>query len=490
MTENKSQKVQVAIVGSGFGGLCMAIQLQQAGISDFVVLEKEGEVGGTWRDNDYPGAACDVQSHLYSFSFAGNPNWSQRYPGWQEIQTYIHDTVEHYHLRQKILFNATVMAAELNEASGRWLVTLADGRTFDTQFLVQATGPLHHPSIPNLPGIERFKGEAFHSACWNHEVDLTDKNVVSIGTGGSAIQYIPEIAPQAKKLTVFQRSAAWVLARDERRYSALRKKLFKWLPLLRKLHRLIIYLINESRVLPISNPKMGKIVRAIALKDLYKTIVDPALREKLTPDYMVGCKRILISNRYFPTFNRDNVELVTSGIKEVREFSVVDMDGNEHPADCLVYGTGFISDPRIYMKDYAVKGIGGRDLREDWKDGAEAYYGICINGYPNLFQLVGPNTGLGHNSVIFMIENQVQYVLRAIQHTLEHQLRFLHLTADAQKQFNDDLQERLKGTVWESGCNSWYQQADGRNIVIWPGTTLRYQHELRRIRLQDFDQVY
>jgi len=481
------RQVEAAIVGAGFGGLCMAIQLKKAGITDFVILEKGEDVGGTWRDNTYPGAACDVQSHLYSFSFEGNPDWSMRYPGWKEIQDYIHRTTDKYSIRPFVQYDAEVTGAEFNEKTGRWLITLGNGGQLDARHFILATGPLHVPAVPNIPGLADFKGKTFHSAQWDHDYDLTNKNVVSIGTGGSAIQYLPEIAPKVKKVSVFQRSAAWVLPRDVRSYSALDKKLFKAFPAMRKLHRLRLYLTNESRVLPIIHARLAKPLQVLAKAFLDYQVKDKKTRKQLTPDYTIGCKRILISNKYYPMFNRDNVELVTDGIQEIKEHSVIDRNGKEHPADAIILGTGFVTDPRVYMKDFTLTGLPGRDIHTDWKDGAEAYYGVSVNGYPNMFQLVGPNTGLGHNSIIFMIEQQVEYIVRCMQTMKQKGASYMDLKAGAQEVFNDDVQKRQIGTVWASGCKSWYQQADGKNVVIWPGTTVRYSRELHNV---DFDAVY
>ncbi|MCG8671516.1 MAG: NAD(P)/FAD-dependent oxidoreductase [Pseudomonadales bacterium] len=484
------RNVEAAIVGAGFGGLCMAIKLQEAGITDFVILEKHPEdVGGTWRDNTYPGAACDVQSHLYSYSFEGNPDWSMRYPGWREIRDYIERTTDKYGIRRYVQFDAEVVAAEFNKESGRWLVTLADGQQLNARYFILATGPLHVPHIPNFPGLDNFKGEAFHSAQWNHDFDLTGKRVISIGTGGSAIQYAPEIAPKVNKLTLFQRTPAWVIPRDMRKYSDFDKRLFKRFPLMRKLHRLRLYATNEARVFPILHSRLAQTFQFIAGSFLKHQIKDRELRKKLTPNYTIGCKRVLISNAYYPMFNRDNVELVTEGIKEIREHSVVDAQGVEHPADAIIFGTGFVTDPRIYMKDFKLTGLPGHSIQQDWKEGAEAYYGITVSGYPNMFQLVGPNTGLGHNSVIFMIENQVEYIMKCLQTMEGTGASYMDLKQSAQTKFNQGLQERLKGTVWTSGCQSWYQQADGRNVVIWPGTTWRYQQELKKVDKAAYDWV-
>lgn len=470
----ETRHVDVVILGAGFGGLCMAIKLREAGNDNFVILEKGSEVGGTWRDNSYPGCACDVQSHMYSFSFEGKADWTKRYAPWNEIQGYILNTTEKYGIRPFVRFNQEVVAAHFDERQAVWEIRTADGNSWHARHFVLASGPLHVPAIPNIPGLESFKGKVFHSAQWDHQYDLRGKNVVSIGTGGSAIQYVPEIAPEVKQLYVFQRTPAWVIPRDERKYLEIEKTLFAKVPLLRKLHRARLYWTNESRVWPIFNPAVAKTLQNLAKAFIRIQVKDPAIAKKLTPDYTIGCKRVLISNKYYPTFNRKNVELVTDSIKEIREHSIVTKDGKERPADCIILGTGFIVDPRIYMKDFALTGLGGRDLRNDWKDGAEAYYGITVSGYPNMYQLVGPNSGLGHNSIIFMIEAQVHYILECLKLLKEKNADYINLKADAQYKFNEDLQKEFEDTVWSTGCSSWYQQEDGRNVAIWPNSTWKF----------------
>lgn len=483
---NPTREVDVVVVGAGFGGLCMGIKLLEAGRTNFVILEKADEVGGTWRDNTYPGCACDVQSHMYSYSFEGKPDWSKRYAPWNEIQGYIRETTEKHGLRRYIEHGQEVSSAIWDEPAARWTVTTARGDTFRARHFVLATGPLHVPHIPSLPGLDRFEGRVFHSARWDHDYDFEGKNVVSIGTGGSAIQYVPEIAPKVKQLTVMQRTPAWVIPRDERAYSSLEKKLFARFPALRKLHRARLYWTNESRVWPIFNPGLAKTLQKLAEAFIRTQVKDPEVRRKLTPDYTIGCKRVLISNAYYPTFNRPNVELVTESIREIRERSVVTADGVERPADCIVLGTGFVVDPRIYMKDFELRGVGGRRLQDDWKDAAEAYLGVTVTGYPNMYQLVGPNSGLGHNSIIFMIEAQVRYVLECLSLLEERKADALDVRPEAQRAFNEEVQEALVGTVWSTGCTSWYQQDGGRNVAIWPWSTWRYWLRTRRVREEDY----
>lgn len=486
--EGMTRSVKVAIVGGGFGGLCMAIKLREAGIDDFLLLEKAAEVGGTWRENNYPGCACDVQSHMYSYSFAANPDWSHRYSGWREIQSYILRTAEEYGMYGYTRFNAEVDAARFDEETALWTLHLKDGSHLICQHWVLASGPLHVPSIPAFPGLERFKGKVFHSSKWDHGYDLAGKKVVSVGTGASAIQYVPKIAPQVARLTVVQRTPGWIVPRDERAYSERTKKLFRRFPVLRKLHRARLYWSNESRVLPIFHPRLAKLLEKGVKQFIRHQVKDPETARRLTPDYRLGCKRIMISNRYYPTFNRDNVELVTEGVKEIREHSIVFNDGSEREMDCLVLGTGFVVDPRIYMKDFEITGLGGRRLQDDWKNASEAYLGISVAGYPNLFQMVGPNTGLGHNSIIFMIECQAHYIIDAIRRLDIKGGDYVDVKRDVMDAFNEKLQKDVQGTVWQmGGCSSWYQQADGKNVAIWPYATWRYWMKTRRVDESAFE---
>ncbi|MDR3417770.1 MAG: NAD(P)/FAD-dependent oxidoreductase [Nevskia sp.] len=481
--------VDVAIVGAGFGGLCMAIKLLEAGRGDFVILEKGNEVGGTWRDNTYPGAACDVQSHLYSYSFAPKTDWSKRYAGWREIQDYILKVTDDYRLRPFIRFGQEVVSAQFDQEQGRWIIGTRSGDTIVARHWVLASGPLHVPAIPQIPGLDKFKGKLFHSAQWDHGYDLAGKNVVSIGTGGSAIQYVPEIAPKVKQLYVFQRTPAWVIPRDERAYSALRKAIFALVPGARRLHRARLYWSNESRVWPIFHPAIARTLQKLVLRFMHMQVKDPALREKLTPQYTIGCKRVLISNVYYPTFNRPNVELVTDSIREVRAHSVVTQDGVERPADCIVLGTGFVVDPRVYMNNFTLTGRDGHTLGQDWQRAPEAYLGTVVSGYPNMFMLVGPGSALGHNSIIFMIEAQVHYILECLRQLERNKADYLDLKPEVQRTFNDTLQQNLKRSVWSTGCQSWYQTAEGVNFTIWPWSTWRFWLRTQRVDAAEYEWV-
>lgn len=477
---------KVAIIGAGCGGIAMAIRLQQHGIYDFIILEKGSDFGGTWRDNHYPGAACDVQSHLYSLSFAPKSNWSKRYAEAPEIFSYIQDLVTDYNLRAFCRLNTEVLAAHYQAERCLWQLQLQDQSILEAQFVIFASGPLHIPQIPDILGIEKFQGKVFHSAQWDHTYDLSGKNVASIGTGGSAIQYIPEIAPKCKQLYVMQRTAAWVIPRDERAYPNLEKKLFKKYDWFRKLHRTRLYWSNESRVVPIVKPGIMKFTQKLAELFIKYEVKNPELARKLTPDYIMGCKRILVSNKYFPTFNRHNVELVTEKIQELTEHSIITQDGKERPIDCLIYGTGFITDPRIYMKNFQCTGLDGAELNEVWKQGAESYYVIRMKDFPNLFQLLGPNTLLAHNSVIFMIEAQVEYILQLMQLVDRSQSDAIMVKDQAQDAFNQQVQHMFEKTVWQSGCVSWYQQEGGKNFALWPTYTWKYWLKTKKPNAADY----
>lgn len=477
---------RIAIIGAGFGGLAMAIRLLESNIQDFIILEKASEIGGTWRENQYPGAACDVQSHLYSLSFSPKTDWSKRYAEAPEIYQYMQTLTTQHQLQSYIRFNTEVSSARYLENKCIWELKLNQTEILTAQFVIFASGPLHVPQIPYIAGIEKFTGKVFHSSQWDHNYDLNNKNVASIGTGGSAIQYIPEIAEKVKQLYVLQRTAAWVIPRDERRYLPLEKTLFKRFDWFRKIHRARLYWSNESRVVPIMKPQVMKYAQKLAEAYIRHQVKDSATAEKLVPNYIMGCKRILVSNKYYPSFNRKNVELVTDDILELTEDSIITQDGKKRAIDCLIYGTGFVTNPRIYLKSFSCTGLNHVELTEAWKNGAESYYGISTKGFPNLFQLLGPNTVLGHNSVIFMIESQVNYILQLIEMTQKTQSQAIVVKADTQDQFNQHLQSQFTNTIWQSGCVSWYQQEDGKNFSLWPTYTWKYWLKTRKVNPADY----
>jgi cation diffusion facilitator CzcD-associated flavoprotein CzcO len=486
-TENhKIGKTQIAIIGGGFGGIAMAIRLLQNGIQDFTILEKASDFGGTWRENRYPGAACDVQSHMYSLSFAPKTDWTKRYAEAPEIFDYIQGLIARFKLVQYARLQCEVLSAVYLEDECQWQLILNDQSTLIAQYVIFASGPLHVPQIPQIPGIETFKGKVFHSSQWDHGYDLLGKTVASIGTGGSAIQYIPEIAPQTERLYVFQRTAAWVIPRDERLYKDLEKKLFAKFDWFRKLHRARLYWSNESRVVPIVKPLTMKYAQKLAEVFIRYQVKDKTIAKKLTPDYIMGCKRILVSNKYFPAFNRKNVELITDDIQELTADSIITQDGKIRKIDCLIYGTGFITDPRIYLKSFSCTGLNGIELKDAWKDGAESFYGISTKGFPNLFQLLGPNTVLAHNSVVFMIESQVEYILQMMDLVAKTHSQAIAVKGHVQDQFNQHVQTMMGGTVWQSGCVSWYQQDGGKNFALWPTYTWKYWLNTKKMNPADY----
>ncbi len=472
---------QVLIIGSGFAGLGMAIKLREAGIEDFQILERGSDVGGTWRDNHYPGCACDVQSHLYSFSFEPNPDWTRMFARQPEIRAYLEKCASKYDLRRHIVFGANVRNARYDEAAAVWTVTTEDGRSFNGNVLVSGMGGLSNPAMPNVKGLEKFNGKAFHSAHWDHSYDLTGKKVAVIGTGASAIQFVPQLQKVAGQVDLYQRTAPWIMPKPDREIGQIERVLYRKFPVLQNAYRTAIYWMLESRVLGFAvNPKLMSMVEGIARGHIKKQIKDPALRAKVTPDYTIGCKRILISNDYYPALAQENVEVITDAIAEVRGNSIVDSNGVERKVDAIIYGTGFkAQDP---MPRGTVFGKGGIDLLDAWKHGPEAYLGLSVAGFPNFFMLVGPNTGLGHNSMVFMIESQVAYVMDALKTMKAKNLRAVDVKPDAQVTFNKGIQGQLSKTVWTSGCKSWYVDANGKNTTLWPGFTFVYRGKTRRFK--------
>ncbi|WP_394837325.1 NAD(P)/FAD-dependent oxidoreductase [Pendulispora rubella] len=478
------QHVTVAIIGTGFSGLCMAIKLKEAGIDDFVLLERAGAIGGTWRDNTYPGCACDVPSHLYSLSFEPSASWSRAYAPQSEIRAYLERCFDKYHVRPHVRFHAKVVSAEFEDE--RWRIRIEGGEDLTADILVSGVGGLSNPAYPKLRGRERFRGEQFHSALWNHDYDLTGKRVAVIGTGASAIQFIPEIQPKVGQLTLFQRTAPWIIRRDDRAFHPVEKFLFEKVPAVRWLYRQKIYWQHEWRAFGFTiYPPMLKAAALMGKANIRRSIKNPELRKKVTPNYTPGCKRILKSDDYYQSLDKPNVEVLTTGIAEVKEHSIVTDDGREVPVDAIIYGTGFAV--HEYIGPVQIRGRDGADLATAWKDGAEAYLGTTISGFPNLFMLTGPNTGLGHNSMVYMIESQVHYVMECIKLMRERSLSFVDVREDLQKQYNESLQNRLKGSVWSTGCASWYLNEQGKNTTLWPSFTFAFRARTRRFVPADYE---
>jgi cation diffusion facilitator CzcD-associated flavoprotein CzcO len=478
--------VHVAIVGAGFAGLGMAIRLRQMGVDDFVVLERRDDVGGTWHDNTYPGCQCDVPSHLYSFSFAPNPDWSRTFSLQPEIEAYLRRVAREFGVIDNVRLNCAVADARWDEDRARWCIETSNG-SLEADVVVSAVGGLSEPSIPEVPGLERFQGAMWHSAAWDHDHDLSGERVAVIGTGASAIQFVPRIQPDVAKLHVFQRTPPWIMPHPDRRITPIEKRLFKRVPALQKLVRDAIYWGRESFVVGFMHPKvMQYAAERVAKRHLHKQVPDPELRRKVTPRYRLGCKRVLLSNDYLPTLREPNVELVTDGIAEVREHSIVTSDGTEREVDAIVFGTGFkIMDMPVAEQ---IHGRGGRTLADVWDGTPQAHRGITIAGFPNAFMLMGPNTGLGHTSVVFMIESQIAYIADALRTMRERGAGVVEVRPEAQEASNRAVQERLQGSVWNTGgCASWYLDDQGRNATIWPGFTFTYKKETMKFDAEAYD---
>jgi cation diffusion facilitator CzcD-associated flavoprotein CzcO len=473
---------RVGIIGAGFSGLGMAIRLKQEGIHDFTVLERADDLGGTWRENSYPGCACDVPSHLYSFSFAPNPGWSHIFARQPEILEYLRDCARRFGVLPHIRYGHGVTGARWNDDLGRWVIE-TEGGTVTAQVIVAAAGPLSQPSIPKLPGLERFAGTTFHSAQWDHDHDLTGKRVAVIGTGASAIQFVPEIQPKVGKLHVFQRTPPWVLARPEHEITATEKRLLRRVPGLQKTIRSAIYWGAEGGILGLAyDARLVRPVEALGRRHIRRQVRDPELRRKLTPDYRLGCKRVLASDSYYPALTAPNAELVTDPIARVRKGAIVSEDGTVRDVDTIIFGTGFhvTDNPMMEM----VRGRDGQSLAEVWRGSPSAYLGMTVPGFPNGFLMVGPNTGLGNNSIVFMIEAQVRYVLGALKAMEEEGLAAIEVKPEVHRAFQDEVQARMPGSVWtDGGCRSWYLDENGRNSTLWPDFTWRYALRTRNFEI-------
>jgi cation diffusion facilitator CzcD-associated flavoprotein CzcO len=475
------------VVGAGFAGLGMAIKLDEAGETDFLVIEKDSDVGGTWRANTYPGAACDVPSQLYSFSFAPNPDWSRSFSPQPEIHAYLRRVARESGVLDRVAFDTVLEEARYDEQAQRWVVRTNRGEVTATT-LISGSGGLSEPRLPEIDGIEDFQGELFHSARWDHDVDLTGKRVAVIGTGASSIQLVPEVAKVAGHVDVYQRTAPYVIPRNDRRYTRLERLLFRHVPAVQKAYRTATYWARESYVPAFTwQPRLATPARRAALLNIARGIPDPALRERVTPDYAIGCKRILISNSYYPALARDHVDLVTDRIAKVTGDAVVTVDGVERPVDVLVVATGFHTTEQPIAE--RIHGRGGRSLSQVWADtGMASYKGTTTHGFPNLFQLVGANTALGHSSMVFMIESQVAYVLDAIASMRVNRYAAIEPRRDAQDAWNRDLQRRMRRTVWSTGgCSSWYLDDHGRNTTLWPRTTYTFRSLLSRFDVDAYD---
>ena len=479
-------ELPIAIVGAGFAGIASAIRLLQAGIRSFRIFERAGEIGGTWRDNTYPGAACDVPSHVYSLSFEPHPGWTRVYAESSEIQAYLLGLVEKWGLREFLRPNAEIVEARWDEAKGTWTLETAAGESYEARAVLSGVGGLVDPSWPDLKGMQSFRGEAMHTARWNHAYDFAGRRVGVIGTGASAVQVVPALAQTVEKLVVFQRTAAWVMPKRDRVYSEEDRSFFARHPLALRASRLGHYWLSEALgpMVFLDAPRLKARVEAQSLRHLARSVKDPELRRKLRPSFQFGCKRVLISDDYWASFARGNVELVTEPIEEIVPDGVRTGDGRVRELDALVYATGFALN--IGKAPFRVIGRGGRSLDDAWRGGAVAYKGLAVHGFPNWFILMGPNTGPGHTSVLVYTEAQIAHALGAIRR-LRAGAKAVDVRQEVQDRYNAGLQRRMKHMVWSSGCRSWYLSPDGKNHSLYPGFAAEYALRARRFRAGDYE---
>ncbi|GAA1900311.1 flavin-containing monooxygenase [Actinomadura bangladeshensis] len=479
----------VAIVGSGFSGLGLAIGLKRAGLTGFTVFERAGDVGGVWRENTYPGAACDAPSHLYSYSFEPKHDWSRRFAPQPEILDYLRACARKYGVMEHMAFGTEITAAEFDAGSGRWTLRTAGGETREADVLVSACGQLSRPSVPDIPGLESFGGTVFHSAEWDHGRDLSGREIAVVGNGASAVQFVPRIAPEAARLTVFQREPQWVGWKWDRRYPRARSWLNRRVPVLQRLSRLGVFVWFEVLLNPMLISPRGRRVLSAHIRALCRTtrwsVRDKEMRRNLTPDYELGCKRVLVSSDYYRSLNLPHVDVVTSAIVKVTPDAVVTADGRSHPADTIIMGTGFRS--HGFVAPMRVTGLDGRALEDAWRDGPRAYLGLAVAGFPNFFLMYGPNTNVGSGSVVHMLESQIAYIVQAVRALRDPEVLYMDVREGVLSAFDERLQRRLGRTVWNAGgCGSWYLRGDGRNASNWPGSMLDYRRRTRRLDPSDY----
>ncbi|MCB9700071.1 MAG: NAD(P)/FAD-dependent oxidoreductase [Alphaproteobacteria bacterium] len=485
MSDRPAGSCRVLILGAGMSGICAGIHLRRRGIDDFLILEKADRIGGTWRDNRYPGIACDVPSHLYSFSFEPNPDWSRLYSPGAEIQAYFEHCVDKYGLTPHLRLGREATGAVWDEHERVWRVTTAGGEVYEARVLMPAVGALHHPNIPEIPGIEAFEGRAFHSARWPDDVDLAGQRVAVVGSAASAVQIVPELAQVASSLTVFQRTPNWIRPRNDLRYAEAFKRAARLVPALGKLHRLQIYGLMEARFpMFLGEGRVQRKERKLCLDHLAAQVPDPELRRALTPDYPPGCKRMLVSDDYYPALCQPHVHLETHGIEQVVAHGVRTVDGRVHEVDAIVWATGF--QVAADLTRFPIAGRGGRTLEEAWHRIVAAHRSLTVPGFPNLFLLFGPNSGLGHSSIIFMVERQVEYVMQCLEALGADPMATIEPTEQAFEEHNAELQRAMARTVWRSGCKSWYQDDHGEIFTLWPHSTLRFWAEMRRMRPEEY----
>ncbi|MET4047709.1 MULTISPECIES: NAD(P)/FAD-dependent oxidoreductase [unclassified Rhodococcus (in: high G+C Gram-positive bacteria)] len=480
------KSVHVLVVGAGFAGIAAVSRiLRDDPDADVLVIERAHDVGGTWRDNTYPGCACDVPTSLYSFSFAPSPEWSHTFARQPEIYRYLRGVVDKSGLGNRIITDCSLDSARWDAAQNLWIVETSKG-IVHADVLVAATGALSTPKFPDVPGLEKFTGTVFHSATWDHEQDLTGRRIAVIGTGASAVQFVPEIVDRAERLTVFQRTPAWVVPRLDRTLSKVERTLYRKFPAVQKAVRGTIYSYRELYVTALAhNPWVLPAVSVVAKAHLRRQVKNPRTRAALTPDFTIGCKRMLLSNDWLSTLDRTDVDLVTSGLTEITADSVLDASGNHYPVDTIIFATGFTpTEPPV---SHVLTGLDGRTLAEHWDGSPNAFRGTTVHGFPNLFLMYGPNTNLGHSSIVYMLESQANYLASALEKMREGGIASVEVTEASQRQYNSWIHDSLAGTVWNSGgCSSWYLDAEGRNPVMWPTYTFTFRNSTRTFDLADY----
>lgn len=481
------EEIDVVIIGAGAAGICLGAKLSAAGIP-YIIIEKANRVGGTWNENVYPGSGCDIVSHLYSYSFAQKPDWTRRFARQDEIQRYLDECARRFGVSERIRFGAAVKSARFNDADKTWTIETSDGKRLRSKSVVTAVGQLNKPLLPNLPGADQFHGPTFHSAQWDTSVDLVGKHVAVIGSGASAIQFVPEIAPLVSKLTLFQRSPNWVIPKPDRGVGHLESSLYRLFPPLLKLLRLWDYWTAErSYAAFVQGSAYGRYWEDLSRQALEAAIQDPELRRILTPDYPAGCKRILLSNEWFKTLARANVEVVPRQASGFNRTDVIDSSGEGRPVDVVIYATGFQANE--FLPGIQVHGRDGRDLSEFWKERPKAHRGVTLPGFPNFFMLYGPNTNLGHGSILFMLETQADYVVSCLKLMRSKGLATMEPLTSSMARYNETLHAEMGKTVWVAGCSSWYKAPDGTILNNWSGNTVEYWWQMRRPRLAEYDVV-
>jgi len=481
-------QVDVAVIGAGFAGIGAGIALKNKGIEDFVIFEGEPGVGGSWRTNTYPGCACDVPSHLYSYSFEPNPEWSEAFSGQADIKRYIEHCADKYAINPHIRFSTRVTSAEFDQAAGRWRVTTDDGQVTEARVLVPATGALSHPQYPDIEGMESFEGDAVHAARWDDSIELTGKRVGVLGSGATAIQVVPSIAPEVSTLEVFQRTPSWVLPKQNQVFTRDQKDKWKRFPWVQRFARLSLYWLMESALPAILwFPRMLRLGEALHKRSLRSAIDDPELREKLTPTYKVGCKRTLVSDEWFPAFARDNVKLVTDGIEAITPTGIRTTGGVEHTLDVLIYATGYKIGAPAYP--FEIRGVGGVELQDYWGERRKAFYGMSVPHFPNMMLIMGPNSGPGHTSVLIYQEAQYNYIANFTERLLAGEEKYFDVKEERVNRQWDKFQKRMSNSSWLSGCTSWYLNSDGTNSTMWPGFSFEYVMRMKDLHLDAYDGV-